>query len=255
MKLFKSFPEEKKPERESGEEAKKYNLEQFAEIEKSTISLVGQLKERIDRGEYDTLISDDASGRMHALVLRKIINERNRKLHPELPPEETDIKTRFVAGGRHSGEITKKLMDFFQKLKPEVKKKALLVTEYIETGGSIAWLARLLSDAGIEFDIAADSSRQSSKSYNDFSALRDKKIFIGEEKTQRMTVPPFYGKKDISGVEKSYLEPSAHPELIEKLRKRGTAAGIIQREKIKQGREDVNTLANKVLKTIWGQGQ
>ena len=63
---------------------------EFKELESLVLPLIEKLKENIDKGEYDMLIGDDASGRIPTLILRGIINERNRG---------SKVKTRFVAGG------------------------------------------------------------------------------------------------------------------------------------------------------------
>ena len=94
------FEEITKPVNKIETEPTYHFKEVFRELESLIFPLIEKLKENIDKGEYDMLIGDDASGRTPTLVLRGIINVRNRKLHPELKPSEAETKTRFVAGGR-----------------------------------------------------------------------------------------------------------------------------------------------------------
>ena len=57
-------------------EEPKYHFEEMTEIEPAAIELVKQLKEKIERGEYDALISDDAGGRMGKYFGKKKIKAR-----------------------------------------------------------------------------------------------------------------------------------------------------------------------------------
>lgn len=81
---------ENKPKVENKESAPEFHFREIAEIEPAIISLVKQLKEKIESGEYDTLISDDVGGRIPTLVLRKIIKEHN--------PDQK-LGTFFIANG------------------------------------------------------------------------------------------------------------------------------------------------------------
>ncbi len=229
------------------EEIKKYNFEEFERLEKSTISLVEQLKEKIDRGEYDMLISDDSSGRLHTLILRKVINERNRKMHPELPQNETEVKTRFIAGGTDIDDRYSKISEFFQKLRPEVKKKALLVTEYMNTGRSIRYLAELIEHSGIDFDIATDRAEDTPEGYKRKfpNTLGSKVVYVGMVGREF----PLYKKPWLTGVEKKLFSSEAHPRAY-----RDNLDAPIQgsQEDVNKAREDVGILADKVLREVWG---
>ena len=70
---------------------KQFHFAEIAGIEPAVISLAKQLKEEIDRGSYDTLISDDVGGRIPTLILRKILKARN---------PDNKLSTFFVASGQ-----------------------------------------------------------------------------------------------------------------------------------------------------------
>ncbi len=168
----------------SGIEAKevlpKYYFEEMAEIEPAVIEVVAQLKDAIEKGEYDALISDDAGGRVPTLILRKIFKQVN---------PNKDIWTLFVAAGhslpnragyyeldnpffnddRAQNEILKaqtgrdkkvadfkKLEDYLNKFKDSNgTNKALVVTQFIRRGASMGGLLSALKRVGIETDVAA----------------------------------------------------------------------------------------------------
>lgn len=112
-----------------------------------------------DLASYDTIISDDSSGRLPSLLFRKIINKKRQAL--DLPR----VKVSFISNGRSQGDRPDlrairlmKLCRFFEKKREEIG-RALLVTEYIDSGNSINGLVRVLEAAGIDFDLAAISTR------------------------------------------------------------------------------------------------
>lgn len=113
-----------------------------------------------DLVNYDTIISDDSSGRLPSLVFRKIINRKRKEAG--LP----EAKTFFVASGRHNFKaIEEDMLDFLKSKKKEAQ-KVLLVTEYIFTGRSIEELVKLLEKAEIDFDLASISIEFTPKSNN-----------------------------------------------------------------------------------------
>lgn len=111
--------------------------------------LVYNLKERLPI--YDTILSDDASGRLVSLVLRKVIN-RAREQRREKP-----VRTYFLATGRHERfpeEIDRNIESFLEKKKPHIG-KALVVTEHISSGDSMNSIVDILEKLEIGFDIAS----------------------------------------------------------------------------------------------------
>ena len=104
--------------------------------------LVLELRERIF--QYDTILSDDASGRLPSLLLRKIINKTR----------DTSIPVYFLAGGHGLAKRAEQIEAFLKKKKGELG-KVLLVTEYVFTGLSMTNLTDILKKVGIVFDVAS----------------------------------------------------------------------------------------------------
>jgi len=165
--------------------------------------LVEKLKDKL--AGYDTILSDDTSGRLVSLVLRQVINEARRKEGAD----EGEVKTYFLAVGRHDrAEIFGKVRDFLVSKKDEIK-KALMVTEHIATGDSIKKLIDIAEAAGIDFDLAALSVQTAPAGYNDKIS---KRLYYGSKFS--MSGLAFYGnsKKAYSGIEKdTNSSNSPHP--------------------------------------------
>lgn len=122
--------------------------------------ILSQLKPHIDSGEYKVIIGEDASGRIPAFAMHKILSAIYQA-NGFSPPQ-----TRFVAGSRDNTW----LKDIFQKKKSNLREyieelrsflgvddtegRMLIVTEYIQTGRSLQLLVDLLNEAGIKYDIA-----------------------------------------------------------------------------------------------------
>jgi len=170
---------ENKPKIENKESASEFHFREIAEIEPAMVSLVNQLKEKIESGEYDTLISDDVGGRIPTLVLRKIIKELN-------PGQK--IETYFIASGKTylptpaDKEKYGQLQEHLEKVTAKTK-KALVVTQFIFTGKTLIRLAHALKEAGVEnFDIAAVDAMPH---FEQESVLRgvlgDNNLYVGSE--------------------------------------------------------------------------
>lgn len=211
------------------------------EVVESFAKLAIALKDRIYT--YDSIISDDASGRIPSLVLWRLINNLREARHME------PIRGYFVASGRHDNKNKyKAIRDYFNKKKLQFGKKALVVTEYIVTGGSIRDLSKQLDAAKINFDVAALSispryeSRQGylSKIKNKFfNEARNR--FIGSESHVGMK---FYQVYRLSGVIKKANSESPHPMHIVK------DNWEADQELINRVREDAATLANRLAEII-----
>jgi len=282
---FKKFLEKvKKTTGLEGPVERKYNFKEIAELEKPIENLVGQLKEAIDSGKYDTLIGDDASGRIPTLILRKVILERFRKLHPDATPEQEReaVKTFFIAGGyaKNNEELRK---FFSEKLKNNVTKKVLFITEAIVSGSTVNRVIRLLEGEGISSDVAAvESPYVPNKESADIIAeifkglglsqdainkavlndavenrpdyLRDTKaeIFSGDTSGR---VPSIKEKYSLGGVEKDSRSSStiAHAVPSFPSSNEGFSPASIEktRKRVTDAREDVNLMASKILKEVW----
>ncbi|MBI5045555.1 MAG: hypothetical protein HZC14_00920 [Candidatus Niyogibacteria bacterium] len=237
----------------------KYHFEAIKQLEWPATSLVDQLKDKIDNDEYDILIGDDASGRVPTLILRSVINERKHQSHADKPPKENEISTKFIAGGRiFTVENDAAVSDFFKQIRPQTKKKALLVTEYMAAGKGVDRLARILNEVGMDFDVAAFSSTSSFEYYKLHRAnLKDHELFIGVDSVDP---PLIYAQSSLSGVTKKtkltgydpVMYMSAHAKPEKKSKDRSRIDRLRQQKFINQVREDIKILADEVVKKVWG---
>lgn len=110
------------------------------------LPIVQKLREDIEKGTYNTLISDEGAGRIPTLVFREILRKKG--------PENNQLKTIFLAFGRGK-HWDLSLIDYVRKHKDEWG-KALVVTEYSGTGKTINNIHEVFEkDAGfVTYDIA-----------------------------------------------------------------------------------------------------
>ena len=283
---------ENKPKIENKESASEFHFREIAEIEPAMVSLVNQLKEKIESGEYDTLISDDVGGRIPTLVLRKIIKELN--------PDQK-IETYFIASGKTylptpaDKEKYGQLQERLEKVTAETK-KALVVTQFIFTGKTLIRLALALKEAGVEnFDIATVDAMPH---FEQESVLRgvlgDNNLYVGSEawhhlheeheklggirKTKEYSPTPkrmddviakegrelsLEEWREIFGIEKGdsskvIMQKSQDPEKNAEFERR-THAPLTSEEKeeiqrnINFAREDATLLADRVVAQVWAE--
>ncbi|MEK7647285.1 MAG: hypothetical protein AAB378_02855 [Patescibacteria group bacterium] len=236
------------PEEGGVETGPKYNFGQIERLQKSAESLVQQLKEKIDGDEYDMLIGDDVSGRIPTLILRSVINERKRQLHMDKSPQENEIPTKFIVGGRaYDVENMEEVMKFLEKIKPQIKKKALLVTEFMDSGNGMNKMARAFNGAGIDFDVATFASFEDPDFYQkNCDNLRGHKIFVGQEGFEH--VSGIYGQRSFVGVMKHHSHESAHAIRY----KKRYNIHLEPQGSINKAHHDVKILADDVIKKVWG---
>ncbi len=283
---------ENKPKIESKEATPEFHFREVAEIEPAMVSLVKQLKEKIESGEYDTLISDDVGGRIPTLILRKIIKEHN---------PDKKLGTLFIASGETylpTSADTEKYEQLQEHLKKvtEKTKKTLIVTQFIFTGKTLIRLADALKEAGVnDLDIATvDAMPHFEKEGLLRSRLGANNLYVGSEawhhlheeheklggirKTKDYSPFPkrmddvitkegrelsFEEWREIFGIEKGdsskvIMEKSRDPEKDAEFERR-THAPLTPEEKeeiqrnINFAREDATLLADRVVAQVWAK--
>lgn len=189
--------------------------------------LAYKLKDKLSA--YKTFLSDDASGRLVTLFLRKIA--KSKGLSPQ---------TFFIASGRDT-DLSK--VKKFLKSKKEGMGKVLVITEYIGSGDSISNLSRLLTSIKIDHKIA--------------TLYMHGMGFVKSEVMNKITVgnlslfsgvPPLYHAEKFSGVTKSneYKEviKRAHPERS----KEAFNKELSNQNPLKIARQDINIIAKEFEK-------
>ncbi len=128
-------------------------VEEVDAIQKGMANVLKQIWPAVEAGEFGVIVGDDTSGRIPALILSKAVNTWNRDHGlPRIPVV-------FVPG-TNKEEYQDALRQAFSKRLHLLKKvdrstRALIVTEGITSGHSIASIGNLLKEAGFSWDVAA----------------------------------------------------------------------------------------------------
>ncbi|MDP2695997.1 MAG: hypothetical protein Q8O87_01955 [bacterium] len=247
MASLETFPHSDK-KREAKAEGR-YNFEEIAELKEPMASLINLLKEKIEAGEYDVLISDDASGRIPTLIVKKVIDS--------IRSEDGNIKTFFIAAGKDRRIDERAIKEFAGKTLSKTH-RALVVTELIYSGKSIRRLAKVLDDGGFnDFDIAAVMASQDFFDGKKDVEMVEKghEIFCGEIGDP---IPNIYDSRFITGVarrrrveaEGSYVT-GAHPYLAEDLFEYTGDDRVEVKKSVSKARQDVKLLSDEILSEVW----
>lgn len=162
----------------------KRKMEQIDQLEKPLENLLSQLKEKIENGEYEVLIGEDASGRMPTPILGSVIKEIYKK--NGLPPPII----RFVAGSasldakNQPHKRKRELIDaYVESLVKDLRisKRILLITDTIVTGKSLKPLVDALEKNKVSFDIATVGIPTRMVGVKDVEEALGKKIYYGSE--------------------------------------------------------------------------
>lgn len=242
LKLDKSMPTFEKPTIEKRLEVETLENIENIRIREVALALFRLAQEVIEgRQNYDFIISDDASGRLPSLFLKKILDGFRRA--QGLP----DVNIRFIATGRHGKEaIFKSIKDYLEK---NVRGRVLIVTEFIDTGGSITRLAQILESVGLKFDIASvtiSTKRVLDEVLGRFQRKSaSSRIFSGGTSSLGAIL---HGASSMSGVKKGEIsspfpEKYASPDTLETHRLK------IQKT-VNQARKDIDLLAQETLKIL-----
>lgn len=171
------------------------------------VNLVIKLESKLPN--YDTILSDDASGRLVSLMLRKIIKNKRAELKKK-PPQIF-----FLATGRHSRgeeEINLAVNEFISKKSKKNLGKTLLVTEFIFKGKSISSIIEILNKNKVDFDLAAVSILRDPATYQDLNKdvknIFQNKFYYGQIGDAAMDI---YKTFEYSGVYKDPSKTSPFP--------------------------------------------
>lgn len=252
-----NFPsEEEKPERRQW-----IQYEEIGELEEPIQKILEQLRDKIENGEYGVIVGDDASGRVPALIFDKVIKGAYQENNHEQPQTLFFAGSRVTHGSLGKGEKFEKkkfAANFLKRglLGKKLKGKALIVTDTIETGGSLESIAGGLKEAGIEFDIAT-ICMLSDRTQEEFPAVKEElerklggEVYYGYAGSE---VPQIFAKHNLSGVYKDPRKPFAEPSPILKERKWGVAENRFLKPAHIEAREDVKVLAEDLLE--WYKSQ
>ena len=264
LKYMKEFFQPKIEPKIEEKKKEKIKNKEIAELRKSIQELLLQLREKIDKGEYNLIIGEDASGRIPTLIFERILRSVYReKNYPQpevrffaglhgLVDEETlliDVELTKEIMNNKAGKISEYLNKTIKKIKRETKiqePKALVCTEYISTGISLKPLSMALEKEYIDFDIATIGTDLESTDLSRTEEYLNGEIFYGQ-----VEVPEIfeYEVSGFSGVEKKPWELFSEPI---KKRPIKTPLGGIEKpariqKTIQEAREDVRILADELI--------
>ena len=173
--------------------------------------ILEDLQEDIEAGTYTTIIGDDASGRIPALMLATVISDIyvTREQRPplirffagssDLKAQEPDI-IRSKISAMEEGLLETKDSVYSTD---GYKGKALIVTDVIATGESVQTILSALRAIEWDADIVSIGNI-SDKSTQELEKQLDTKVSLGGA-----ILPMIYSRPDLAGVEKSITEVHA----------------------------------------------
>jgi hypothetical protein len=161
--------------------------------------LVVELRERLPL--YDSVISDDTSGRIVSLFFRELIKNKRRK-------DKKPLQTYFILGGHDLSFDAKKNVELFIEDKGQALGKTLLVTEVIDMGEATGILTDTLERHNINFDLAAVSAQPNPR----YAPSTSRHLFYGKENNLGMRA--FWNQNHFAGVMKVPKSKSSHPSAI-----------------------------------------
>lgn len=235
--------------KETLEENQQKNLEALNQLEKPIKNILQELRGEIDDGEYETIIGDDASGRIPALILNKVIKQIYSEKDYSAP------SSLFISGSHphnlevHQKEQKIKTDKIIQHLKNVWRdqlpsKKILLVTEVIASGYTLKPICDALKAMGVNFEIATIGFHPVSGTYK-IDEMKEKiESYLGTKITYGMFgTPELYDRKALSGVKKNPKEVLA---------KRSDIAlfGLLKSEKVKEAKKQARTEVENITKNV-----
>ena len=199
--IFKEKYEELKPFEQlefEGENFEGIKLNEMKELVLPLREIVFKIKEKIKEGKYTTIIGDDASGRVPALILYRLLKEIYKS-------SDQNINALFLAGSRKTEDLETKKRGISDFLKSRLTggEKVLVVTELIHRGSSLLPVTEVLQKLQIEYDVTTVGILKKSK-IGELEEKLSSEIIYGEQGK-----PSIDGNYVIAGVKKSYDELSA----------------------------------------------
>jgi hypothetical protein len=131
------------------------------ELKEPVEKIIGKFRKEIEAGEYSVILSDEASGRIPALIIGHVIKEIYERKDFPLPlfrplagrsarMGDKDTRLKRITNLRDQfGKIQKTFNDANRKLQ-----KILIVTDTISTGASVGAFSEAIKDNNLKFDVA-----------------------------------------------------------------------------------------------------
>lgn len=198
-----------------------------------------KIAERVMLKEYDTILAEDASGRLPGLLMYGAM-----KKFYKTNESEKDLNLFFLAGSKgaeNEEEKKEKLLEYFNNViykSHSPDKSILIVTDVIMEGKSLVPLIEILKELGIKYDILTLGLGRSIRYHNFENQVYVLKKELGNMNEARIGIPEIFDRSDLSGVKKN-------PNNILSSRRPDN-----DMKKIKQIREEIEVVAEKLYNRI-----
>ncbi len=191
-----------------------------------------------DPAKYDTIISDDASGRLPSLLLKEILDQL--RIRQNLPP----LKIWFLSAGRNRLEQREAIAKFINQHLDDLH-HALIVTEIVDSGESMKNFSQIFKNFSLLPDIASVSAVVDPSYYQ---GLFVNQLIVGQ---QGRVGGYLHGEaaRFQAGVSKQGMrQPSAHPQSLREAARPGDRVDV-QRE-VNRTRQEIGLIAKVFLKLL-----
>ena len=220
----------------------------FEESRPAFDGLIDRLKEPLREGRWESVLGDDVSGRLPALVIGDLMARVARERGRDAPSRF------FIPGRRQERSLLSQEEEYLRSIKERLGQRTLLVTEYIASGGTMKALASLLNREGIPFDIAAVSSEKTAEEMKREERFQDAQFYIGTTEKPLLGFV-FWARGAVTGIEKRAHEQEplatrnfwADPELVVAARKKAQEMADELYEKYFAEKSDETAKAAKIV--------
>lgn len=218
--------------------------------------IIEKLKDDIEKGVFDTLLSDDGGARLPTLIFKDILKIKG--------PENKETKVRFLALGQRSSEMygssySSELEEYVRKNKDEWG-KVLLVTEYVGTGSTLSRIRNMFENTGLtNYDIAALYSNSNLEPENQMTGHNSdgQRTFTGvvgsNDQTGAETLRDW--SKRFSGVLRPQ-SPSPFPIRADKspYKQYNEKEKIMNQETMNMARKIAQKVTQEIIDEVWNEG-
>lgn len=123
-----------------------------SELKPHLTNLLGQLREHIEAGKYDSIVQEGSSATLPAYILGRAIGDIYKMKGFRYPTYITLNGKKEVCDTAEYDEMNEKALKKITRANPS---SALVITDSIVTGGSMRNALRFLSSRGISPDVAS----------------------------------------------------------------------------------------------------
>lgn len=219
-----------------------YFSPEMAQVEDQVIAACERFAGGFKEGRFGLMVADDTSARLSGLVIKEVsdgISERE-----DLPK----VPIYFVDAGAYSnkGRVEAQLEKLPSRFKDIERRRALLITEFMNTGYSMEMLNEALKELGIACDIAALETVD--HKYGNIALSPDSGLFIAKYSDTGNS--PLHNQPKWTGLSR---EKDTHRIVVRKVS--DSKKHAINRELASRARQDVHLMAHRAIQRIYPKPQ